>query len=1060
MKKKLSTQLRRSSYAVLVALGCLSTLPSFAQETTLNEIEEFEDEIEKVVITGSRIKRAEFTSASPIQIIDGGVSRELGLFDASEMLQTTNQASGLQIDNTFGGFVLDNGPGSSTIGFRGLGAGRTLVLINGRRVAPAGVGGAPVSPDLNLIPAVMIDRIENLFDGASTVYGSDAIAGVANVILRSDVEGFDFQTSFSAPSSGGGEELTFSAIYGTSGDNYSFNIAAEYYDRNAQSYKQNDFASNCDELYYEGDDGGIYTQYRGIGPNPTPADSCDIFPLSNRVQQDGFFGSLYYTPGFSNIGVPGLSESTTSLGNIPFINGTVAADSNGDGIDDTAIFDGNGDGFLDFNFQDPFYSLGRTDYVNGADWVSPVQRISVFANGDYLLQDDNDTRVFFEALYANRASDVFNPGGQFFQWVGSDNPYNPCGTDSINGQNCYAGSGLDAFFGDTRTRMRPIVSIREDRDTNVVDVYQYRLVGGVDGNIGALDGFGEGGWTYEASFNYSASKGENSIVGISEAKLVDSLDNSVRNADGSVTCGTDCVPVNLFAPNIYQLGGGVFTDAEKDYLFTSREIITEVKQTVVAGYITGDLYKLPWNDQIVPLVLGAEFRKDEIITDANDVAAEGLLWGYFSDEGADGSRNIRELYFETEFPLIRGAKFAEELTVTAAGRWTEESFYDAETIYSLKAVYRPTEWLTIRGTRGTSYRAPNLRERFLNGTSGFATISDPCIVPEAARDTDLGVSVAQVYNAENDTRENRILTACINNGVDPISLGLGTETDNGFTASTSTEVTTGGTQELNPETSLSETFGFVIENPFSEEFDLTFGITKYNIEITNSVAEPSGGFLVNQCYDNIEIPDGTSGFCSAIQRDATTGRLSGINASFVNIGLEGSSGTDYNLFYQQDFVVGDNELGLVLDLQATQLDSAETDVLGVFDDNFGEPSFPEWRGSARVSLSYSDFRFNWFSRYIGDGEADDPDDFDTYTPCDGLDVLCRPVYYTETYTTHSASVNYTGDNYTVTVGIQNIFNDAPPVVDGGGVFSTRNIPLGVGYDLFGRSAYMSMGYTF
>ncbi|MCO4798905.1 MAG: TonB-dependent receptor plug domain-containing protein, partial [Colwelliaceae bacterium] len=150
----------------------------------LEENLEDEEEVERVVVTGSRIRRSEFSNASPIQVISGDISRELGLFDASEMLQSTNQAAGQQIDNSFGGFVLDNGPGSATIGFRGLGAERTLVLINGRRMAPAGVGGAPTSPDLNLIPGVMIQRVENLYDGASTVYGSDAVAGVANVILR------------------------------------------------------------------------------------------------------------------------------------------------------------------------------------------------------------------------------------------------------------------------------------------------------------------------------------------------------------------------------------------------------------------------------------------------------------------------------------------------------------------------------------------------------------------------------------------------------------------------------------------------------------------------------------------------------------------------------------------------------------------------------------------------------------------------------------------------------------------------------------------------------------
>ncbi|WP_340679323.1 TonB-dependent receptor [Paraglaciecola sp.] len=1061
MKIPTSARLRRSSYGVMVALGCITSLSAFAQEKSLNIVEdEVEEVVERIVTTGSRLKRPEFTSASPIQVIDGGVSREMGLFDATEMLQSSTQASGLQIDNTFGGFVLDNGPGSSTIGFRGLGAGRTLVLINGRRVAPAGVGGAPVSPDVNLIPSVMIDRIENLFDGASTVYGSDAIAGVANVILRKDVDGLDFQGSVKAPQSGGGQETTLSAMYGKSGNNYSFNLAAEYYDRKSQSYAQNDFASNCDELYYEGDDGGIYQEYRGIGPNANPPDSCDIFPLSNRVSHENFFGSLYYTPGKSNIGVPGWSESTTSLDNIPFITGTVAADSNGDGIDDIAIYDGNGDGLLDFNFQDPFYSLGRTDYVNSADWVSPLKRFSLFANGDYLFEDKNNTRFFYEALYANRASDVFSPGGQLFEWVGIDNPYNPCGTDPVNSVNCYAATGLDAFFGDEPSRMQPIVSIRDDRDTRIVDVYQYRLVAGVEGNISAFDSLGEGAWTYELSVNYSASKGKNSLNGINKAKLVYSLDNSVRNDDGSITCGADCVPVNLFAPNIYQLGGGYFSPEETEYLMTKREIETQVKQTVLSGFVTGDVYKLPWNNEIVPLVVGVEFRKDEIITDANDVAAKGLLWGYSSDKGADGSRNIREVYFETEFPLLKGKKYAEELTVTAAGRWTDESYYDPETIYSLKAVYRPNEWLTLRGTRGTSYRAPNLRERFLSGTSGFNTLSDPCVVPDAARDADVTVGGAETYNADNDTRAARILTSCSANGVDPTSLGLRTEDSLGFTANTSTEVTTGGTEALQPETSVSETYGFIIEQPFSEEFDLTLSVTKYNIEITSSIVEPTSNYIVDQCFDNINVPDGSSGFCGNIERNSTTGRLSAINASFINIGLEGSEGIDYNIFYEQDFVFGNRELGVTLDLQATQLQSAEENILGVYDDNYGEVAYPEWRASGRLSLEYADFRFNWVTRFIGKGETDEPDDFDTNTPCDGLSVLCRPVYYTDNYTTHSVSVNYSGDNYAVTIGVQNVFNDAPPKVDGDGVFSTRNIPLGVGYDLYGRSAYLSVGYTF
>ncbi|MEQ3659600.1 MAG: TonB-dependent receptor [Glaciecola sp.] len=1063
MNQSNDTKLHKVSMAVLVALGCLAAPNLYAQETDdllEEEEEEVAEVVERISVTGSRIKRDEFSNASPIQVVSGEISRELGLFDATEMLQTTSQVSGLQIDNTFGGFVLDNGPGASTIGFRGLGADRTLVLINGRRMAPAGVGGAPSSPDLNLIPSVIIDRIENLFDGASTVYGSDAIAGVANVILRSNVEGFDFQGSFSNPQASGGEETTFSAMYGASGDNYSFNVAAEYFERKTQTYADSAFASDCNEYYHEGNDGNIYTQYRGIGPNINPPQNCKLSSLINRVSL-GFFGSVYYTEGFTNIGIPNFSDSGSSLGNVPFINGLFAADTNGDGIPDAGIYDGDGDGLRDVDFQDPFYNASASDYVNQSDWLSPNKRFSLFANGDYLFNDENDTRFYYEALYAQRASDVFNNGAQFFQGIiPADHPLNICGTDPINGNNCYATTGLDAFFGDTRLDIQPIISVRGDRENSEVDVSQFRLAAGLNGNIGLLDGFGEGNWTYEVSATHSASDGKNTISGISQARIDQSLNNAVRNADGSITCGTDCVVVDLLSPTLYQLGAGDFaTQAERDFLFIDRIIETEVKQTVFGGFITGDLFNLPWNDQTVPLVVGAEWRKDEIITDANDVAADGLLAGFFSDQGADGSRIIREVFFETEFPLLRGQEYAEELTVTAAGRITEESFYSAEQIWSLKGIYRPNEWLTIRGTRGTSYRAPNLRERFLNGTSGFGTVFDPCVVPEAARVGNItDPSAGNTYDAALDTRETRVLDACRANNLDPTSLGINVL---GSGSGYQSEITTGGTQNLNPETSTSTTYGFVIEQPFTDAFDLTLSVTRYDIDIENGVAEPSASFVAAQCYDNIDQPNGDSGFCAFLER-GDDGLIDNVDSRFINIGLEGSEGTDYNIFYNQAFVVGDQELDVTVDIIGTKLKSAEFQIFETFDDNKGEPAFPEWRGSARLSLAYSDFRFNWFTRYIDAGQADEPPTFeDDNPPCNGIaNVSCRAVYYTDNYTVHNASLTYSMDDLAVTVGVRNVFNDAPPKVDTAGVFATRNIPLGVGYDTRGRTGYISFGYTF
>jgi len=1057
---KLTKSIRLAMAVGLASTALLSASATLAQDLDLLE-EESEEVIERVSVTGSRIKRAEFTNASPIQIISGDISRELGLFDTSDMLQGTTQSSGQQIDSTFNGFVLDNGPGAATVGFRGLGADRTLVLINGRRIAPAGVGGAPVSADLNLIPSIMIDRIENLFDGASTVYGSDAIAGVANVILKSNVEGFEFNASVTAPEEGG-EQTALGLMYGVSGDNYSFNIAGEYNDRQRQTLGENAYMSNCEERIFEGEDGNEYRGRRGDGPSATPLSNCALFPLTNRMSIP-FFGSVYRTEGFTNIGIPNYSDSTLDPANVAFFQSqgvnAIEADSNGDGINDTAIWDFDGDGLLDFDFADPLYSYLNSSERNNQDFISQLERVSIYLNGDYLLQDDNDTRFFYEGLYAQRDSKTIAGTGQIFPLVSAENPFNICGTDPINGIDCRAGVG--APFGPQSAR--PILNMRGDRDRNAVDVYQYRLVGGVGANIGALDDFGQGSWFYEVAATYSASKGESSRNGISRSNFDNSLDTAIRNEDGSITCGDGsdgCVPVNLFAPNVYLEGGGRFTDEEAAYLLVTSFISTEVKQTMLSGFISGDLFMLPWNDQVVPLVLGAEFRKDEIITDLNDVAVEGL-YNLAADLGADGSKNLREIFFETEFALLRGKEWAEELTLTASGRLTEETFYAPERTYSLKAIWRPNEWLTIRGTRGTSYRTPNLRERFLNGGSSFSSLTDPCVVPDAARQSDpLDVNAAETYDGTEDERVQRVLTSCAANGIDPTSLGLSSGDDDGFTSFVSAEITTGGSEELRPERSISETYGFVFEQPFSEAFDLSLSATWYDIQITQGVAQPGSAFIVGRCFDNAEAPDGSSAFCNSVIRNPATQQITGINGSFINIGLEGSKGIDYNIYYQQDFVVGDNELGVSLDLRATELKERNFDILGTVDDNVGEIANPDWRGQAQLSLSYIDFRVNWSTSFIGGGQNDDLFAYDVRPGCDGLDVLCRQKETTEDYTVHTVSVSYGQDDWALTAGLRNVFNDAPPEIDGDAGGSIRNVPLGVGYDLFGRTFFASVNYSF
>lgn len=1048
---------------------------AIAVQAAANEVNEDplleEESEERIVVTGSRIRRSEFDTASPVQVISGEISRELGLFDATEMLQNTNQAAGSQIDNTFGGFVLDNGPGAATIGFRGLGADRTLVLINGRRMAPAGVGGAPTVPDLNLIPAVMIERIENLYDGASTVYGSDAIAGVANVMLRQDFEGFEIQGSYNQPKGDGGQESVLSAMWGKTSDNGYISIGAEYYDRKSQSLADNPFVKGCEERIWETESGDIITRNSGYGPVARGDDTCDIFPLTNRMFiENGFWGSVYSTPGYTNTGIPGWTESGVPTSLIGFLPTWIGGDSDGDGIDDTAFPDGNGDGYRDVDFQDPRYAFEQSDYYKSGDYLGKNERISVVANGEYNFQDENDTTVYFDALYAERNSDQFSPGAQLFQFVGADNPYNPCNPNGIDGIDCFGVLGVGPAGP---LRVQPIINIRGDRDSHKVDVSQYRLVGGVTGNLPGLESIGLENWYYDFYASYSASSGDYVTRGINEERLIYSLDTSVLNADGSVTCGTGsdgCVPVNLFADNIYQTGGGTFTAAEYDYLMSDRVVNTKVNQFVVNGFVGGDLFTLPWNNEIVGGVFGLEYRKDEIESNNNEVAREGQLWGWFSDKGANGDRDLKEFFTEIEMPLVKGRPGIEEFTFTASGRLSKETYYDTAETYSLKAIYRPVEWFTLRGTKGTSYRAPNLRERFLEGTTGFNTVSDPCVVPSDARDSDpLDPNAPDTYNASNDSRSQGTLDACSADGVDPTTLGLGQNGTEKFNSNNSAEIVTGGSTVLSEETSTAKTYGFVFEQPFSEEFDLTFSITRFDIEVKNSIAEPSAGYSIGQCYS----ADGNDAFCSRLNRDEN-GQISFVDASFINVGLETSKGMDYNLYYAQDFLVGEQNLSVSLDLQATRMTEALFSVLDTVDDNQGEPEYPEWRASAQLSIGYDDFRFNWFTQFIGEGQDDwlsDPEEnqFEEGTNgCRGLytdaaqtqPLLCRPVGYTEDYFLHNMSISYSTDDFRVAVGVRNVFNEAPPKVDPSGSFSNTNIPLGVGYDTFGRMPYINFSAVF
>jgi iron complex outermembrane receptor protein len=1064
--------------ALLLAFTAASAWAQDAAEDDEEDTTEQEEsaDLDKVVVTGSRLQRETYTSISPLQIITAEGSREAGLIDSAEILQKSTASSGQQIDLSFTGFVLDNGPGASTVDLRGLGAGRTLVLLNGRRLAPSGVEGAPAAPDLNLIPGSLVSRYEVLLDGASSVYGSDAVAGVTNVIMRKDFDGFEFDVFLNEPDHSNGRSYNVNAVYGMNFDRGMFGIGVEYQNTDEIQVRDRPWTGQCDKHHEITTAGEIRSQeqfYNNV--YGMEWDECRLGLLAGRVFVPTNSGSIYHTPGMSNGGWGNWSESSQY----------------GFGIDS------NGDGVADLSFRD--YDLNGKDSWQSTSLWPDAERISIMAYGEYVFDGDMNNTPYFEFNYNDRDFMANSGEPQLFPIVPANNPYNLCNPDAINGVDCglaedelYNNPGYRAQFSNRWAGLcaqfgippegcspevfglyngeigpvftQPIASVRGDRNFVTTTMEQVRGVIGMKGDLPFIDFGSMSSWVYDVALVHTDSSGTSSRDGIRDDRLdlslgVFSSTTTPCQNDLGVELDTDvapgCVPVNMFAPSLYPVGvvtGDFATQAERDYLFDSRDFTTDYTQTLFSAYANGFVFELPGGTAMAGL--GFEWRRDEIKSIPDNVARDGLFFGFFADGGAEGQKDTTELFGEVELPILAGMTGAEELTLNMSARWTDDEIYGDDWTYSLKLGYRPVNSLLLRGTYGTSFRAPNLREVFLRAQTGFNnSLFDPCIVPEEARSP-----IDGTYLPDLDRRDPVILENCARNGIDPGEL------DNNGNQIVSAEVAQGGSLDLTAETSVSYTYGFAFEQPWWEAFDLTFGVTYYDIDIDDTIIEPSSQFIVNDCYGDTTF---NSSFCSRINRDSDN-FIDLIDAGFINRDNARNRGFDYNLNYDQNFNVGATALRFGVDLAVNQNKEASTTFVSDegeadFEDLHGNIYYPEWKGNLGLRLNVNDVRFTWVTNYIGSTsqvEADIDDWSDAFTSSDTCfgppdDFLCRDYADTDEYWLHSASVYYYGDTITLGVGVRNVFDESPPLIDGTEHIAANRVPLGAGYDIFGRVYFVN-----
>jgi iron complex outermembrane receptor protein len=1039
-------RLLRSTILAGFAAAGLTVAPSFAQQA--DEDDEDEEQAEQsgdnIVVTGSRIRRDSFSSTSPLQVIDAETVTEAGLVDTAEIIRSVPVIQGAQLDATINNsFVTNGGPGVNNVSLRGLSADRTLILINGRRMSPAGVEGAPSFPDLNLIPSSIIQRVDILLDGASSVYGSDAVAGVVNVITQQDYEGLNIEGYVSIPEEGGGENQRYSILVGDRSERGGFTFAMEYYDQQNLRILDRDY-NRSPSGFYCSQDIDLDASGNQITSAATRPNTCGG-SIINRVRVYSFLarpggGLLLGTDVYRTPGRDGVALNNVAAGG--------DARSPGDwfvawaGAGSTAAQNATARTYMSNLPENQSYVANQF-----TDMLPANTRYNMFFTGDYDIDSLfglEGTSFFFEASHSN--SQTFNDSnyhGQLFPTVPDTNPTNP-----------FTYNNGASFFG---YGVVPIIASPVQRSDVDVEIQQTRLLTGLRGDLGFI---GAPGWDFEAFASYTRSMGYSSRGAVLEERLRLSLGTTRFDGGGNLVCGDqayqdlfgfldpeNCVPVNMFAPSLYiynpETGPQWGTTAERDFLTGERTVTTKVDELVAGAFVTGPLFNLP--DGEVSGVFGWEFREIGLDSGVDTIARLGLAAGFFADQLSVGSVNLNEAYAELSFPLLRGRTFAEDLTFDVAARLTDHEFYGQNSTWAAKLSWSPVDYLTFRGTAGTSFRAPNVRELFLGGQTGFTGGgADPCVVPFAA-------TQSGNYVRTDDPRSDTVLNNCIADGVDPTTLG-----QNGVPSIQSFRA---GNPGLDPETSDSISVGFAIDQPWFDAFDFQFGVNYYEINIEDSIAIPGTAFSLNRCYNSTNYPNDP--FCARRQRDPNTGFLSFVDNTPFNIAQQTSQGVDYNARFGMDIWGGTRLEASTVWTQSLEITNQTTPGSAV-NDFVGTIGFPEWRGTTDARIIAGDWTFFWRGRYIGEqnnlgifGAAEPACEFGA-TCVDVLDDVDSVLY-------HDVSVNWRSDTWRVTVGVNNALNEDPPLVDqntADATLSGTNVPLGAGYDLIGRRFFVNVAKRF
>jgi len=911
---KMSSKTKLLLSAVTAASFAATAVPTYAQDSS-------DDVLDTVVVTGSRLVKKDFVSNSPVATVNAVQFERTGAINTENLLNTLPQTvPGL--DRTSN----NPGNGTATVDLRGLGANRTLVLINGRRAQPNGAGGIV---DINTISPSMIENVEVLTGGASSVYGADAVAGVVNFILKDDFEGVEANAGYTTTQEGDGETINANVTLGanTADGRGNATVNISYTDR-----------------------AGVLQGARGFSETA----------LFDNADNTGL------EPGGSS-GVPGTSIFAGGLG-------TFSPDSFG------IVFDANGvaNPFVTSGDVNDFYNYAPVNFLQ-----LPQERFTISTTSHYEINDHAD--VYLEGRFTNNTvasqlapTPIFQTPANGFSLDG--NPFIDPATQQILSD--AIGSGVDTDgdgIDDTASALlrRRLVEVgpRFNQDSR----NQFQIVVGVKGET-FVDN-----WDYDLSYSEGRTQNSNFQTGnvnrgrFDQALLLADADgdgNVDLDANGNPTCSdtstngatVGCSPLNLFGP------GNISPEAAA-FLETAVATTDETIQRVAQFNLVGDLGEFSLTDTPIGVAVGVEYIENDFTFNPSQDVAASTIAGFNGSPALAGNFDTYSAYGEASIPLLGGLSFVEDLTLDVAGRVSDFSTVGTEYNYKVGGTWTVNEQLRLRGNYNTAVRAPNIGELFAPVAENFPGADDPCsasgapngvVTPEVA-----AICIASGVPAA------VVGTAAINPAAGQVrSLAGGNPNLDAEDAETFTIGAVITPNFIEGLTLSVDYFDVSIDDAIA-----AFGGGTDNI-LTVCFTDPVQGGIGSPFCDAVNREsDGTIDFVSN-----QSANVAGIDLNGLDVAAQ--YGVDVGEFGDLSF----NYLGTVTlgnEFQAFAGDQV-FDCAGRFGNNCGEPD-PTYRHRLTTNWSKSDWSSQLTWQYIGSvddgGDLDDPVTVQTVSSIDAQNYI-------------------------------------------------------------------------